>query len=108
MTTVGELIEQNVNVTRYCQWCKDWGEVDLKRIAREKGWEFSMLDRLPLCTNGDCQGMLRFNSHRGMRSQMLMTKVGDQRFQEHSAWIFRTRMIEARRRTQKSKRPPAG
>lgn len=104
LTTVGSLIEGGVRVTRSCQWCNDSGEVDLQRIAREKGAGFSMLDHLPLCTNGDCKGMIRFQAHRGMRSQWLMTPQGQARFQAHSDWLFQANIIERRRQAQKQRR----
>lgn len=104
LTTVGSLIEGGVRVTRSCQWCKDFGEVDLQRIAREKGAGYSMLDRLPLCTNGDCKGMIRFQAQRGMRSQWLMTPEGHARFQAHSDWLFQANIIERRRQAQRQRR----
>lgn len=103
-TTVGSLIEGAVRVTRSCQWCKDFGEVDLQRIERERGADFSMLDHLPLCTNGDCKGMIRFQAQRGLRSQWLMTPEGQARFQAHSDWLFQANIIERRRQDQKQKR----
>lgn len=104
LSTVGALIEDGVRVTRSCQWCKDFGEVDLQRIEREKGAGYSMLDHLPLCTNGDCKGMIRFQAQRGMRSQWLMTAEGEKRFQDHSDWMFRFNLIEGRRLMQKRRR----
>jgi hypothetical protein len=102
--TVGDLIEGGVRVTRSCQWCKDFGEVDLQRIAREKGTAFPMLDHLPLCTNGDCKGMIRFQAHRGMRAEWLMTSEGQARFQAHSDWLFQANIIERRRQAQRQRR----
>ncbi len=104
LTTVGSLIEGGVRVTRSCQWCKDSGEVDLQRIAREKGADYPMLDHLPLCTNGDCKGMIRFQAQRGMRSQWLMTPEGQVRFQAHSDWLFQANIIERRRQAQRQRR----
>lgn len=103
-TTVGTLIEGGVRVTRSCQWCKDFAEVDLQRIEQEKGAGFPMLDHLPLCTNGDCKGMIRFQAQRGMRSEWLMTAEGEKRFQDHSDWMFRFNLIERRRLLQKRRR----
>ncbi|MNS89575.1 hypothetical protein D3C72_1235920 [compost metagenome] len=103
-TTVGSLIEGGARVTRSCQWCKDFGEVDLQRIERERGADFSMLDHLPLCTNGDCKGMICFQAHRGMRAQWLMTPEGQARFQAHSDWLFQANIIERRRQAQKQRR----
>lgn len=102
--TVGDLIEGGVRVTRSCQWCKDFGEVDLQRIVREKGADYPMLDHLPLCTNGDCKGMIRFQAHRGMRTQWLLTTEGQARFHQHSAWMFQTYIIETRRADLKQRR----
>lgn len=103
-TTVSSLIENGVRVTRSCQWCNDFGDVDLERIVREKGPDYPMLDRLPLCTNGDCRGMIRFQAHRGMRAEWLMTPKGAARFQQHGDWMFQTRSIEARRSAIKRRR----
>jgi hypothetical protein len=104
LTTVGSLIEGGARVTRSCQWCKDFGEVDLQRIAREKGADYPMLDHLPLCINGDCKGMIRFQAQRGMRSQWLMTPEGQARFQAHSDWLFQANIIERRRQAQRQRR----
>ncbi|WEK56505.1 MAG: hypothetical protein P0Y52_08020 [Candidatus Brevundimonas phytovorans] len=104
VTTVGALLEQCVRVTWSCQWCRDGGKVDLQRIARHKGLSFSMLNHLPLCTNGDCKGMIRFQAHHGMRSHWLMTAEGDQKFQAHSDWLFQANIIERRRLAQKQRR----
>lgn len=105
--TVGGLIEGGVRVTRSCQWCRDFGEVDLQRIARERGMGYPMLDHLPLCTNGDCKGMIRFQAHRGMRAEWLMTPEGQAKFQTHSDWLFQTKTIETRRAAMKQRRAAA-
>lgn len=104
LTTVGSLIEGGARVIRSCQWCKDLGEVDLQRIAREKGTDYPMLDHLPLCINGACKGMIRFQAQRGMRSQWLMTPEGQARFQAHSDWLFQANIIERRRQAQRQRR----
>lgn len=103
-TTVGELIDQGVRVTRYCDACRDYAVVDLPRIAREKGWTWSMLDRLPLCTNGDCLGMIRFKAERGVRAEWLMTAAGEARFDAHTDWMFQTRQVAHRRGVAKLRR----
>lgn len=102
--TVGQLLEEGVRVTHSCQWCKFHEETNLARICREKGPDVPMMDRLPLCTNGDCRGMLRFMVYRGCRSEWLMTKAGDAKFQAHSDWMFATRSIERRRQALRTSR----
>lgn len=106
--TVGELIEGAVRTTRLCQWCKDFAEVDLQKIAAAKGAEFSLVDRLPICTNGECLGMVRFQIHQGMRTDWLMTAAGDARFQAHSDWLFTHRQILLRRERQRAAQTKKG
>ncbi|MGE7196870.1 hypothetical protein [Brevundimonas naejangsanensis] len=108
LATVEDLISGDVRVTRSCQWCKEFADVDLQRILREKGADYGMLDHLPLCTNGDCKGMIRFQAHRGMRTQWLLTKTGYERFDKHSVWMFETHIIETRRQDLKQRRASAG
>lgn len=109
--TVGSLIEQGARVTRYCETCKDHAEVDLERIRRAKGDDYPMLDHLPLCTNGDCIGMIRFKAELGMRGRWLMTTKGHERYQAHGDWIFTTRNLAIKRHAQLERRkrqsPPA-
>lgn len=109
--TVASLIEHKARVTRYCETCKDHGEVDLERIRRAKGEDYPMLDHLPLCTNGDCIGMIRFKAELGMRGRWLMTAKGNERFQAHSDWVFTTQNLAIRRRVERERRarqsPPA-
>lgn len=109
--TVGALIEQGVRVTRYCESCKDHGEVDLERIFRAKGGDYGMLDHLPLCTNGTCMGMIRFKAQLGIRGRWLLTSKGDERYQAHLDWMFTTRNISIRRQAELQRRtkqsPPA-
>lgn len=106
-TTVEDLINGGVRVTRSCQWCKEFAEVDLQRIMREKGADYGMLDHLPLCTNGDCKGMIRFQAHRGMRTKWLLTQAGLDRFDKHSVWMFQTHIIETQRQDLKQRRAAA-
>ena len=111
MTTVGELIDAGHDVVWMCQWCDGWGPVDLALIVAEKGRDFSMIDRLPLCVQGDCRGMLRFRVGHGMRWSWLMTSAGDARFSAHTGWLFQRDMIEIRRATQietRAKRKTSG
>ena len=98
--TVGELIEEGVRTTRHCQWCSDFADVDLEVIAAAKGLDFSLVDQLPICTNGDCLGMVRFQIHRGIRAEWLMTREGERRFQAHTDWLFAYRMVKLRRSRQ--------
>lgn len=102
--TVIHLIESGARVTRYCETCKDHADVDLQRIRRARGDDFPMLDHLPLCTNGDCIGMIRFKAHLGMRSRWLITPKGDERYQQHSDWVFTTRTLETKRQAQRERR----
>ena len=102
--TVGRLIEEKVRVTRYCETCKDHGEVDLERIRRAKGDGYLMLDHLPLCTNGTCMGMIRFKAQLGMRGRWLMTAKGDERYQAHGDWMFTTRNLAIKRHAQLERR----
>lgn len=102
--TVGHLIEKNIRITRYCQTCGEKADVDLNRIAVAKGFDFDLTDRLPLCTNGDCIGMIRFQVMAGMRRWFLMTEKGDAAFLKHSEWIFQTQLIATRREAQRRSR----
>lgn len=102
--TVIQLIETGARVTRYCETCKDHGEIDLERIRRVRGDDFPMLDHLPLCTNGDCIGMIRFKASLGMRSRWLMTAKGHERFQRHSDWVFTTKNMAIKRQVQRERR----
>lgn len=102
--TVGSLIEAKARVTRYCETCKDHGDVDLERIRRAKGENYSMLDHLPLCTNGDCIGMIRFSAQLGIRGRFLMTAKGDARYQAHLDWMFTTRTVAIKRKAQRERR----
>lgn len=98
--TVGDLIEGGIRTTRQCDWCRDVAEVDLHRIAAAKGADFSLVDRLPICTNGGCFGMVRFQMHRGMRTAWLMTAEGEARFQKHCDWIAQYHVVLVRREHQ--------
>lgn len=107
-TTVGDLIEGGVRTTRQCQWCNDFADVDLRKIAMAKGASFSLVDRLPICTNGDCLGMVRFQVHQGMRRDWLMTAAGDARFQAHSDWMFSYRQVLLRKKRQQAAQTTKG
>lgn len=102
--TVGELIDEGIRTTRHCECCGDFADVDLQRIAAGKGRDFSLVDRLPFCTNGDCLGMIRFQIHRGLRAQWLLTPEGAARFQAHSDWLFTYRQVQSRRAAQRAAR----
>lgn len=104
MDTVIQLIESGARVTRYCEMCKDHAEVDLERIRRAKSDDYSMVDRLPLCTSGECIGMIRFKASLGMRSQWLMTQQGHERYRKHSDWMFTTRNLAKKRQIERERR----
>lgn len=95
--TVGHLIEKNIRITRYCETCGEKADVDLHRIAVAKGFDFDLTDRLPLCTNGDCIGMIRFQAHAGMRRWFLLTTEGEERVLRHADWVSNTQIYTARR-----------
>ena len=107
-TTVGDLIDSGVRTTRHCQWCKEFAEVDLHKIAAAKGAIFSLVDRLPICTNGDCLGMVRFQVHLGMRKSWLMTAAGDARLKAHSDWMFSYRQVLLRKKRQQAAQTTKG
>lgn len=102
--TVIQLIDGGARVTRYCETCKDHADIDLQRVLRARGEDYPMIDHLPLCTNGDCIGMIRFKAHLGMRSRWLMTAKGHERYQQHSDWVFTTRAIATKRQAQRERR----
>ena len=102
--TVGHLIERNIRITRYCETCGEKADVDLNRIAVAKGFDFDLTDRLPLCTNGDCIGMIRFQAHAGMRRWFLLTEAGEARVFRHADWVSWTRIYSAQREHLKKQR----
>ena len=102
--TVGQLLDGEVRVTWFCSHCSAAGQADLQRIAREKGRDYSMMDRLPLCIEGDCLGVLRFKAFRGARSDWLLTRVSERQVQAHSDWAFTTRNTAQKREAQRLRR----
>lgn len=101
---VGYLIEAGIRVARYCEACRDHGDIDLHKVAIARGFDFDLTDRLPLCTNGDCIGMIRFQAHAGMRRWFLLTDKGDDAYQKHSNWMFLTGVIATNRAAQRRRR----
>lgn len=104
LETVGEFIDQRLRVTRFCQWCNEFAEVDLDAIAREKGAGFSLIDKMPYCTNGDCFGLIRFKVQRGIREAWLLTDLGQRQFQAHCDFMFTYRQVLLKRNRQKAAR----
>ena len=97
---VGVLIANGHRTTWSCQQCKAGGRVDLQAIAREKGLDFDLTDRLPQCRTPGCGYWVGFYAHDGMSLRGLRTEEGMWRESED-----RTRWLAERRARDSTVRP---
>lgn len=58
--TVGAMIDHQALITWSCATCSADGRADLLRIAREKGIDYSLVDRTTACRVPGCGGVVSF------------------------------------------------
>ena len=82
--TVGELLAKNLTAFWMCQTCRASDDVDLPRIAREKGRDFTLLNRHPPCRR-ECGGRVFFYVRGGMAVHRQTTPDADRQSLRDSA-----------------------
>lgn len=70
--TVGDLLARQFTAFWKCQGCEASGEVDLPRIAQEKGRDFTLMNRHPPCRRA-CGGRAFFYVRGGLAVQRQTT-----------------------------------
>jgi hypothetical protein len=74
--TVGDLLAKNLTAFWMCQGCQASGEIDLPRLAREKGRAFTFMNRHPPCRR-ECGGRVFFYVRGGMAVHRQTTPDAD-------------------------------
>ena len=82
--TVGDLLAKQFTAFWKCQECQASGEVDLPRIAREKGHDFTLMNRHPPCRR-ECGGRVFFYVRGGLAVQRQTTHEADRQALRDSA-----------------------
>lgn len=94
---VGYLIQIGVSVDYVCSQCGLFGHANLAAIRAAKGDEFPLMDFLAMCRKPECDGLLRFQTVRGVRRDWLLSGAGRARVDAHDDMIRAVASYRARK-----------